>query len=353
MRYQHVCIAAVAHTLPPCVVTSDEIEQQLAPVYERLRLPAGRLELMTGIRERRWFEPGTKPGSVSITTAQLALERSGLERRHIGALIHGSVCRDQMEPATAAGVHAGVGLPAESLVLDVSNACLGLLNGMLLIADQIELGRIRAGIVVGTETGRDLVEGTIQSLLNDTMLTRQSIKPAFASLTIGSGSAAIVLCDRRLAPRAADRVQPRLLGGAFLSDSSAHQLCAGGVEADKHGDGRPRMETDSEALLHAGIALAQRTWMKAKHVLGWSNADVGQVFTHQVGKQHRTLLMERLELNPALDFPTVEFLGNTGAAALPMALSMGLEQQPPAIGTRLALLGIGSGLNSIMLGAEC
>lgn len=348
MRYNHVCIAAVAHTLPPCVITSDDIERRLAPVYERLGLPAGRLELMTGIRERRWFEPGTLPGTVSIQTAAAALEKSGLDRRHIGGLIHGSVCRDRMEPATAAGVHAGIGLPDGCLVLDVSNACLGLLNGMLIIADQIELGRIRAGIVVGTETGRDLVEGTIDSLLNDESLTRQSIKSAFASLTIGSGSAAIVLCDRKLSSTG-----HRLLGGAFLSDSSGHRLCAGGVESARHGDGRPRMETDSEALLHAGISLAQRTWTKAKQALHWTNEDVDRVFTHQVGKQHRSLLMERLQLSPTLDFPTVEFLGNTGAAALPMAVSMGLEQQPPKAGTRLALLGIGSGLNSVMLGVSC
>ncbi len=348
MRYEHVCIEAVAHTLAPHVVTSDEIEQRLAPVYERLGLPAGRLELMTGIRERRWFDPGTLPGTVSIRTALAALEKSGLDRRYVGALIHGSVCRDQMEPATAAGVHAGVGLPESSLVMDVSNACLGLLNGMLVIADQIELGRIRAGIVVGTESGRDLVEGTIDSLLHDTSLTRQSIKPAFASLTIGSGSAAILLCDRKLS-----RTGHRLLGGAFLSDSAAHKLCAGGVQTERHGDGRPRMETDSEALLHAGIALAEKAWEKAKQSLHWKNEDVDRVFTHQVGKQHRTLLMERLKLNPALDFPTVELLGNTGAAALPMALSMGLEQDPPRSGTKLALLGIGSGLNSVMLGVIC
>ncbi len=348
MRYNHVCIEAVAHTLPQCVITSDEIERQLAPVYERLGLPVGRLELMTGIRERRWFEPGTLPGTISIQTAAAALERSGLDRRCFGALIHGSVCRDRMEPATAAGVHAGVGLPDDALVLDVSNACLGLLNGILIIADQIELGRIRAGIVVGTETGRDLVEGTIAGLLSDQKLTRQTIKPAFASLTIGSGSAAIVLCDKRLS-----KTGHRLLGGAFLSDSSGHGLCAGGVESARYGDDRPRMDTDSEALLHAGIALAQRTWTKAKGSLHWTNEDVDRVFSHQVGKQHRSLLMERLQLNPALDFPTVEFLGNTGAAALPMALSMGLEQEPPKPGTRCALLGIGSGLNSVMLGIRC
>lgn len=346
MRYEHVCIEAVAHTLPPNVITSDALEQQLRPVYERLGLPAGRLELMTGIRERRWFDPGMLPGTVSIATAREALAMSGLNTALIGALIHGSVCRDQMEPATAAGVHRGVGLPDSCLVMDVSNACLGLLNGMLVIADQIELGRIRAGIVVGTESGRDLVEGTIHSLLNDPGLTRQSIKPAFASLTIGSGSAAIVLCDRSLS-----RTGHRLLGGAFLSDSSAHKLCAGGIEGS-HGDGRPRMETDSEALLHAGIALARKTWSQASQVLGWQNQDVSRVFSHQVGRQHRTALMQQLNLDPSLDFPTVEFLGNTGAAALPMAMSLGLKSAPARPGERFALLGIGSGLNSIMLGTQ-
>lgn len=347
MRYQNVCVEAVVHNPPPNVVTSDDIEQQLAPVYERLRLPFGRLELMTGIEERRFYNAGTRPGQVSVETAKKAVEASGISSEDFGALVHGSVCRDQMEPATAAGVHAGSGLPSQCLVMDVSNACLGLLNGMLLVADMIELGRIKAGVVVGTETGRGLVEGTIESLLNDQALTRKSIKGAFASLTIGSGSAGIVLCHESLSKQ-----NRRLLGGSFLSDTSKHDLCAGGVEAEVHGDSRPRMETDSEALLHAGIALAERTWQQTRAVLEWKNEDVDRVFTHQVGKQHRTLLLETLNLDPHLDFPTVERFGNTGAAALPMALAMGLESSPPPAGTKLALLGIGSGLNSVMLGIE-
>ena len=348
MRYQHVCVEAVVHNPPPNVVSSNEIEQRLAPVYERLSLPFGRLELMTGIQERRFYDRGTLPGQISVATAKLAVERSGIPVADFGALIHGSVCRDQMEPATAAGVHAGVGLPASSLVMDVSNACLGLLNGMLVIADMIELGRIKAGVIVGTETGRGLVEGTIDSLLNDKSLTRKSIKSAFASLTIGSGSAAIVLCHKSIS-----RTHHKLLGGAFHSDTAKHNLCAGGVEAEVHGDSRPRMETDSEALLHAGIQLAEQTWQKTKLELGWNNKDVDRVSTHQVGKQHRTLLLETLQLDPHLDFPTVERFGNTGAAALPMALAMGLQEDPPPAGTKLALLGIGSGLNSVMLGIEC
>jgi acyl-CoA:acyl-CoA alkyltransferase len=346
MRYRHVSIAAVCHLLPPEIVTSAEIEARLRPVYERLGLPEGRLELMTGIRERRFFPRGTRPGQMSAQVAARAIEMSQIDRRHLGGLVHGSVCRDQLEPATASFVHHAVGLPQSALVLDLSNACLGLLNGMVLLADMIELGQIRAGLVVGTEDGRALVESTIDSLLANDSLTRQDVKRDFASLTIGSGSAAIVLCDRKLC-----RHEHRLLGGAFRAETASHELCTGG-DSDKQSGDTLRMQTDSEALLHAGIALAATTWQDTKSALGWSNNDVQKAFTHQVGRAHRKLLFERLELDPTIDSPTVEYLGNTGAVALPTAWSIGIEQGRIAGGDHVALLGIGSGLNALMLGLE-
>ncbi|MFN0051682.1 MAG: 3-oxoacyl-ACP synthase III [Planctomycetales bacterium] len=347
MRYQHVCVEAFSYSLPPLVVSSAEIETRLAPIYQRFHLPAGRLELMTGIRERRFWERGVLPGHISAQTADQAILASGIDRRHLEFLVHGSVCRDQLEPATASGVHHALRLPQSALVFDVSNACLGLLDGMVLLANLIELGQVRAGIVVGTEMGRDLVEGTIDSLLSDPQLTKQDFKRAFASLTIGSGSAAIVLCDRKLS-----RSGLRLQGGAWQTDTSSHELCAGGVASEQHGDDRPRMQTDSEALLHAGINLAESAWEATRRALGWSNDDVSRAFTHQVGRAHRKLLYERLGLDPAIDFSTVEFLGNTGAAALPLTAALGMEQQPLRAGQRVALLGIGSGLNALMLGME-
>lgn len=347
MRYQHVCIEAICCTLPPHVVTSEEIEARLQPVYDRLHLPAGRLELMSGIRERRFFDPGTLPGQISGETAHRVVEASGIDPQHFGALIHGSVCRDQMEPATACSVHHASGLPAEALVLDVSNACLGLLNGVVMLADMIELGRIRAGVVVGTEIGRPLVERTIDSLLKSPELNRRDIKPAFASLTIGSGSAAIVLCDEKLSQRG-----NRLIGGSYRAETVHHRLCAGGVEMGNSNDHRPLMATDSEALLHAGIDIAQKTWPQCLDAVGWKEQGVQKVFTHQVGKAHRKLLLESLDLAPAIDFPTVEFLGNTGAVALPTAAALGINEGHVVPGDRVALLGIGSGLNCLMLGLE-
>ncbi len=345
MRFRHVCLESVGYVLPAERITSDEIEARLAQVYERLHLPAGRLELMTGITERRFFPTGSKPGPISARAANLAIEASGIPRHLFGALIHGSVCRDQMEPATANLVHHCSGLPHSALVLDVSNACLGLLNGAVILAQMIEAGQIRAGVVVGAELGRGLVEGTIDSLRHDPALTRQSIKPAFASLTIGSAAAALVLCDRRLS-----RNGTHLLGGCWGNDTAAHLLCAGGVATEKHGDHRPRMDTDSEALLEAGIALAERTWQQTRKHLNWSEADIQRVFTHQVGKAHRKLLLERLRLPSNSDFPIYDRFGNTGAVALPLSLALGAEQSHVPAGTDVAFLGIGSGLNSLMLG---
>ena len=92
MRYEHVCIESLAHELPPHVVTSDDIEQQLAPVYERLGLPFGRLELMTGIRERRFFARGIKPGC-SFTVPSAAINWS---QRRPAECIMRSGCRSPL-----------------------------------------------------------------------------------------------------------------------------------------------------------------------------------------------------------------------------------------------------------------
>ena len=85
---------------------------------------------------------------------------------------------------TSAGTFkiCALGLPSECTIYDVSNACLGQLNGIISAANAIELGQMDAVLVVGTEDSRPLVENTIESLNNDSHWTRQTIKMAVASL---------------------------------------------------------------------------------------------------------------------------------------------------------------------------
>ena len=58
MRFRRATLDAFASELAPVVVASDELEARVAPALERLRIPAGQLQALTGIRERRWWEEG-------------------------------------------------------------------------------------------------------------------------------------------------------------------------------------------------------------------------------------------------------------------------------------------------------
>lgn len=342
VRFDHVHLESFAHVVPERVVTSLAIEERLAPVYERLRLSPGRLELMSGIRERRFFASGTRPSAAAARAGSDALERAGIDRARVGLLIHASVCRDFLEPATASVVHRALELSPSCAAFDLSNACLGFANALIVAATWIERGAIDAALVVAAENGEPLVERTIQSLLaanGDTRATREALKRAYASLTIGAGAAACVLAHERVA-----RSPRKLVASASLSATEHVDLCHGDVD----GAGM-LMDTDSEALLQAGNALAARTWKAFEDESGWSTADVQKIVTHQVGVAHRRLLLATLGLDAARDFPTVETFGNVGSVSLPLTFSLATQSGFVRDGDRVALLGIGSGLQCQML----
>ncbi len=345
MRYHQVCLESCGYTLPQEVITSDQLERQLEPLYQRLRLPEGRLELMSGIQERRFWSPEMLPSDMSIASGERAIAAGGIDRNQIGALIHGSVCRDFLEPATACRVHYHLGLPAHCVIYDVSNACLGLMNGLLQAANMIELGQIRAALVLGTESGRNLVETTIADLNRDQTLTRRQLKLSIASLTIGSGSCAILLTDRELS-----RSGNRLVAASARAHTAHHQLCQSERD-DAVGAGmQPRMATDSEVLMEQGIATGVATFADFLSETGWTVAEIDRVFCHQVGVAHRKQMLNALAIPEGRDFVTYPWLGNTGAVALPITLALGAEQGQVQPGDKTALLGIGSGINCLMLG---
>lgn len=347
MRFEKVYIEGLGYHLPENIVTSEEIEKRLAPLYERLKLPQGRLELMSGIRERRFWEKGVFPSEVATIAGEKAIVQSGINNDQIGCLISASVCRDFLEPSTASVIHNNLKLPDEAFVFDVSNACLGVLNGITIIANMIEQNQILAGLVVAGENGGPLVNNTIETLLSRRDITRSNVKSSFASLTIGSAAVGVLLVHENLT-----RQGHRLMGGVSLAETQFNHLCRGSDDSGAGSDWSPLMETDSETLMLEGCRLAGKTWLKTREVLGWNNEDVGRVFCHQVGKGHRKLMYENVGLDLQKDYSTLEFLGNTGSASLPTTLAMGIENNVLKSGDKAALLGIGSGLNCMMMGVE-
>lgn len=342
MKFNNLIIESFAYDLSDSIVTSADIESRLAPLYEKLKLPEGRLELMTGIGARRMWAPGTKPSDLSTNAAKKCLEKSNVKKEEVDLLIHSSVCRDFLEPATASVVHANLGLSKKAMIFDLSNACLGVVNAIVVAGHMIESGQIKNALIVSGENGGPLLESTLNELMNNPSIDRKNIKKYIANLTIGSAATAIMLTSKSFAPNA-----PQILGGTVETDSSANHLC--------RGDGNTHslvMETDSEELLKYGIALGQSTWKKFREELMWANNDVNFVITHQVGSAHEKLSLESLELTKVNTFKTYPFLGNTGSSALPITMMMAAEQGHLMKGDQLALLGIGSGLSSIMLGVK-
>jgi len=347
MRFNNVNLESLGYYLPENIVSSDDLERRLAPVYDRLKLSVGRLEMMSGIKERRFFDEGVLPSEISSKAGQKAIEKSGLDRQDIGCLINASVCRDFLEPATATVIHNNLKLPQDSAVFDISNACLGVMNGMLHVANMIEMGQIQSGLIVAGENGGPLVNATIENLLSRPEVNRNEVKTAFASLTIGSAGCAVLLTHKDIS-----RSGHRFLGGAVRSATQFNDLCRGNEDSGMGANSAPLMETDAETLMQEGCTLAQETWEIAKTNLSWDAQSVDRVFTHQVGRLHRKLLFDSLNLDMNKDFPTLEFLGNTGSAALPVTFALGEEEGLMKQGDKVGLLGIGSGLNSIMLGVE-
>src|SRR5579871_1090877 len=344
MNYSRVFIDAIGYELPPEVVTTQELESRLRPVYEALRLSEGQLEALTGIAERRWWEPGYPPSRGAVEAARKALALSNVRPQDVEVLIYAAVCREEFEPATACRVAAELGINPES-IYDISNACLGVLNGIVDIANRIELGQVRAGLVVSCETAREINDTMI-----DTMLQTRSMEvftKSLATLTGGSGAVAVLVTDGSFAPQP----RRRLLGGTMQAAPQHHRLCRWGLEGMLSAV-RQFTSTDSAAVLRYGVELGLRTWYAFLSRLGWAADMVDKVICHQVGASHRESILKTLGIAEDKEFSTYPFLGNMGTVSLPLTAALAEEREFLRPGDRVGFLGIGSGLNCLMLGID-
>jgi len=343
MRFENVFIESLGYDTPPEVLSSADIESELSEVYQRLRLPEGRLELMTGIQERRYYPVDTAPSGISAAAGEAALAKSAFKREDIELVCHAAVCRDRLEPSTASYVHGRLGLAQHAQIWDLSNACLGFLNAMAVVAGLIESGQVKRALVCSGENGRSLMNWTLNELKRPEQ-TRKSVKKYFANLTIGAGGVAAVLCHR---DELGDRHGIQIKGTALRTDSQANMLCEGGNTG-----GELEMLTDSEELLVAGIRLAKNTWSAFEKELGWTRETPDRFICHQVGTAHRRQLFENLGLPLDRDFITYPEWGNVGSVSCPLTLAKALEAGTVKPGDQVAMLGIGSGLSCMMMGVE-
>jgi 3-oxoacyl-[acyl-carrier-protein] synthase III len=334
MLHAEVCLESVAYHLPAEVVSTESTFDQLAPLLERLRIPAEGVLAASGVEERRFWPRGTTIAETAARAASKALEASGLTPADIGCIVSTSVCKDYIEPSMASLVHGRLGLPSHCLNFDIGNACLAFLNGMSVLADMIDQGRIKAALLVDAESARDVIEATVARLLREDT-TVDDFRDNFAALTLGSGAVAAVLTHSSLS-----KTGHRVIGHVAMADTRHSDLCLGQPT---------EMIVHARPLMEAGVNLAKRTWAEAERVFGWTPDAIDLFVGHQVGKRHQQFLFESLNLDQNRAFVTYPFLGNVGPASVPLTLALAEERGRLKSGDRVALMGIGSGLNCSMM----
>ncbi|MFW2512642.1 3-oxoacyl-ACP synthase III [Demequina sp. SO4-13] len=329
-QFSKATMLSVASGLPSAVTTSEQLQDQLADVLDRLRLPRTLLQRVAGVVERRTWAAGEDMYTGTIDAANRTMSQAEVSADQIDLIINTSVSRPHLEPAVATRLHHGLGLPSTALNFDVTNACLGFVNGMSLAASMIETGQIRHALVVAGENAADVHAATIARLRSGNP-DRDELMQEFATLTLGSGAAAAVLGAADDHPEG-----HRLLGGVTRAATQFHELCVGSTDG---------MFTDATGLLKGGLELVVAAWHEAEPEWHWSQAD--RFVTHQVSRTHTDAITQAINLDPAKVPITYPTLGNVGPASLPITLAA--EQDSLRSGDRVVLMGVGSGLNTALM----
>ena len=334
MQFQRVAVEGLAFLDAPDVVTSLEIEQRINAGGQGVHLREGTIELLTGVAQRRVWRAKPLISTLAAQAGKKVLDQTRTSAGAIDLLISTSVSKDYLEPSVASGVHAELGCAPRCLNFDVANACLAFLDGMHIAATMIEQGSIDRALIVDAENSHTALESTIE-FLQQVGAKPQDLSDHFATLTLGSGAAAMLLCREDLAT-----TSHRFRGGVRRAASQWNHLCKGSID---------RMVTDAASLLKAGVELAAETFEAAQAQLGWSAQSLDALIMHQVGAKHMSTIRKTLGLEGVPAHVTYTHLGNMGPAAIPVTLRKAIDEGAVFEGDRVALMGIGSGINCAMM----
>ena len=335
--YENVAVVGLARDEAPLIVGSDEIEASLETTMRRLKLPKGLLASLTGIVRRRLYPFDYPPSQAAAAAAETLFGRLGFDRHKLDLIYSTSVSRDHIEPSTASIVQRRLGLSGRVKSLDIGSACLGFIDGMELAALSIEANLVSHALIVAGENSAPILKTTLTSLL-EPGLNRGDFFRHFATLTLGSGGAAMILGRASDYPGA-----PRLVASASRSDATSNRLCQGDADG---------MATDSAGLMAAGVALAKETFDLGAAEFGWKPGDFSRFICHQVSGANTRKLCESLDLDQSRLVRTYPEYGNIGPVAVPFTLDLAYEQNLLPLHAPYLLMGIGSGLGCAMLAIQ-
>jgi 3-oxoacyl-[acyl-carrier-protein] synthase III len=295
------------------------------------------LERLTGIKERRVARGGEDSYTLATAAALDCLARAGLPGAAIDVVICCSITKFRgglvqwVEPTTSGAVAAAIGA-GYAQTFDLSNACAGMLTGVMVLNDWIRQGIVERGLVVSGEYISQLGQNAARHI-------RTIMSKELACLTLGDAGAALLL---ERAP--ADSPGIRLAGFTTVADHS--RLCLAYPKGDDPG---ARMFTDSRAIQRAAITDTPFVLHEILDAAGISMDEVDHVITHQTSaraiRKGMAAVSASFGAGPRNDAViTVDRYGNTASTTHTVALVEELEAGRIKPGETIALIALASGL---------
>lgn len=328
-------IAGVGSWLPQDIVTSAEVERRIAEASREHGFePAqGIVELLTGVRERRYKRPEDDASDLAVRAARRALAHAGIEVGDVDLLVFASSSQDLIEPATAHIVSAKLG--SRAVVFDIKNACNSFINGIQVADSLIRSGQYRRALVCTGECPSEAVRWNVRDI--------DHMKESFAGYTFGDAGAAIVL-EARSDGRGIGEIE-------MVAASHYWNLCTlptGGTMHPRDLD-KTFFEGDGGKLRDAFIEVGPGVLLDMFRRTRTTFDDYDVVLFHQVSSQLLEVFQQVSGVPDEKVVRTVDVLGNVASATLPIQLERAIESGRATPGSNVLWIGVGAGISSVVM----
>lgn len=308
-------VKGVGHYLPERLVPNSELEALVETSDEWIRS-------RSGIERRHFAAEGQTTSDLGTRAALAALADAGLVAGDIDAIILATSTADLTFPSAATMIQANIGM-TRGFAFDVQAVCAGFVFAMANANALILSGQAERVLVIGAETFSKLMDWTDRG----------------TCVLFGDGAGAVVLERAEGTGSTDDR---GILSTDLHSDGRHKDILYvdGGVSTGK--TGHLRMQ-GKEVFRHAVEKLAE-TAHAALDKVGLTGGDVDWIVPHQANIRIIEGTAKRMQVPMDRVVVTVQDHGNTSAASIPLALSVGKHRGQIKQGDLLVTEAIGGGL---------
>jgi 3-oxoacyl-[acyl-carrier-protein] synthase III len=276
----------------------------------------------TGIRQRHIAADGEFTSHLAINAARAALADAGLDAQSIDLIVLATSTPDNTFPATAVAVQHELGI-SHGAAFDLQAVCSGFVFGLATVDSLLRTSAFKRALVIGSETFSRILDWNDRT----------------TCVLFGDGAGAVVVEPQ---PQAGTREDRGILASHLRADGRyKSKLYVDGGPSSTGTVGHVRME--GRAVFKHAVAMISDVIEDAFKASGYSAADIDWFVPHQANKRIIDDAAHKLGIPPEKVIVTVERHGNTSAASIPLALSVGVADGRIKPGNLVLLEAMGGG----------